>query len=130
MIHATEDEGRVIKRMVSLLPLSEERIKSSKLKGHFGNPVLLYKAKLTGAEVDKFVQALFSSLSAGDRKKLEYELPKHLDEHGALYLRISKQLLFENKIATSETDVIRIKLKLKGSFKPHEKLSYYRRLLR
>lgn len=130
MIHATEDEGRVIKRMVSLFPLSEENIKSSKLKGHFGNPVLLYKVRLTGAEADKFAQTLFSSINVGDRKKIRYELPKHLDEHGSLYVRISKQLLFENKIATSETDIIRIKLKLKGSFKPHEKLSYYRRLLK
>jgi len=131
IIHATEDEEKVMKKIVSLFPLSIERIKSSKLWGHFRNPVILYKIKLSGADADEFAHILFSSLGVTDKKKLEYDLPKYVDKDGLLYFRISKQLLFENKIAISETDVMRIKLKPKSSFRPHDDdLSFYRGLLR
>jgi len=130
IIHATEDEEKVNKRITSFFPLSERYIKSLKSRGHFGNPIILCKVKLSGSESDEFLRILFSSFKADDKKKLEYELLKHLDENGAFYIRISKQLLFENKISISETDVIRIKLKPKSSLKLNEKLSFYRRLLK
>ncbi|MCP8322357.1 MAG: hypothetical protein H3Z52_15680, partial [archaeon] len=40
MIHATEDGEKVVKKMVELLPLSDDDIKSFNLEGHFGNPIL------------------------------------------------------------------------------------------
>ncbi|MCP8315552.1 MAG: hypothetical protein H3Z51_01630 [archaeon] len=129
MTHATEDGEKVVKKMVEFFPLSYDHIKSFNLEGHFGNPILLYKARLTGAEAGKFIHTLFSSLSDIDKKILEHELSKHLDEHGAFYIRIDKQLLCEGKIGISEKDAIRIKLKPKGGLKLHEKLSYYRGLL-
>ncbi|MCP8315224.1 MAG: hypothetical protein H3Z53_12775 [archaeon] len=130
MIHATEDGEKVVKKMGEFLPLSGDDIKSFNLEGHFGNPILLYKARLTGAKANKFVDTLFSSLSDIEKKMLERELSKHLDEYGALYIRIDKQLLCEGKISLSEKDAIRIKLKPRSGLKLHEKFSYYRGLLR
>jgi len=130
MIHATEDREKVVKKMVEFFPLSYNDVKSFNLEGHFGNPILLYKARLTGDKAGKFVQALFSSLSDIDKKILERELSKYLDEHGTFYIRIDKQLLCEGKIGISEKDSMRIKLKPKSGSKLHDKLSYYRGLLR
>jgi RNA binding exosome subunit len=130
MIHATEDGEKVVKKMVELFPLSVSDIKSSNLEGHFGNPIIVYKAILTGDKVNNFVQSLFSSISDIDKKVLERELFKHLDEHGDFYIRIDKQLLCEGKIGLSEKDAIRIRLKPKSGLKFDEKLSYYRGLLK
>jgi len=129
MIHATEDGEKVVKKMLELFPLSYDNMKSFNLEGHFGNPVLLYKARLTGDKASKFVDTLFSSLRDIDKKVLESELSEHLDEHGDFYIRIDKQLLCEGKIGLSEKDAIRIKLKSKSNSKLHDKLSYYRGLL-
>jgi len=130
MIHVTEDGEKVVKKMVELLSLSDDNIKSSNLEGHFGNPILLYKARLIGPEANKFVHTLFSSLSDIEKEMLEHDLSKHLDEYGALYIRIDKQLLCEGKISLSEKGAIRIKLKPKSGLKLHEKFSYYRGLLK
>ncbi|MEM2955708.1 MAG: RNA-binding domain-containing protein [Nitrososphaerales archaeon] len=130
MIHATEEGEKVVKKIVELLHLSNYDVKSFNLEGHFGNPILLYKARLIGAEASKFVHVLFSSLSDTDKKILERELSKHLDEHGAFYIRIDKQLLCEGKIELSEKDAIKIKLKPKNGLKFDEKVSHYRGLLK
>ncbi|MEM3437727.1 MAG: RNA-binding domain-containing protein [Nitrososphaerales archaeon] len=130
MIHATEDGEKVVKKMIELFPLSIDDIESFSLEGHFGNPILIYKVRLTGDKVDEFVQSLFSSINDVDKKILERELPKYLDKHGVFYIRIDKQFLCEGKILLSEKDAIRIKLKPKNNLKFNEKLSYYRRLLR
>jgi len=130
MIHATEDGEKVVKKMVELLPLSSDDIKSSNLEGHFGNPILLYKARLTDAKASKFVNALFSSLNDTDKKVLESEISKHMDEHGIFYIRIDKQLLCKGGIGIPDKDAIRIRLKPKGGLKPHDRLSYYGGLLK
>jgi RNA binding exosome subunit len=130
MIHATEDGEKVVKKMVELLLLNNDDIKYSKLEGHFGNPILLYKVRLTGDEADKFVSTLFSSLRDIGKKVLESELSEHLDEHGDFYIRIDKQLLCEGKIGFTGKDAIRMKLKSKSDSKLHDKLSYYRGLLK
>ncbi|MEM3383605.1 MAG: RNA-binding domain-containing protein [Nitrososphaerales archaeon] len=130
MIHATEDGEKVVKKMIELFPLSIDDIKYSNLEGHFGNPLIIYKIRLTGSKVDEFVQSLFSFIKDVDKKILERELPKHLDKCGAFYIRIDKQLLCKGKIALSEKDAIRIKLKPKNNLNFNEKLLHYRRLLK
>jgi hypothetical protein len=130
LVHATENGDRIINNLVELFSLSKDRIESYDLKGHFGNPILFHRARLTGDEVDKFVYSLFSSLSDVDKKLLDLELSKHLDEYGALYIRIDKQSLCEGKVSISEVDAIRIRLKPRSGLKLHEKLEYYRVLLR
>ncbi len=130
MIHATEDGKKVVDKMLELFPLNHDEIKSLDLEGHFGNPILLYKARLIGDRAGEFVQALFSSLSDLDKVILEREVSEHLDEHGAFYIRIDKQLLCEGKIGLSEKEAIRIKLKPKIGSKLHDRLSYWRGLLK
>ncbi|MGQ9719504.1 MAG: RNA-binding domain-containing protein [Nitrososphaerales archaeon] len=130
LVHATENGDRIIKNLVELFPLSKDSIESYDLKGHFGNPILFHRARLTNDEADKFVYSLFSSLSDVDKKVLDLELSKYLDEHGALYIRINKQSLCEGKVGMSEVDAIRIRLKPRSGLKFHEKLQYYRGLLR
>ena len=130
LVHATENGDRITNNLVELFSLSKDRIESYDLEGHFGNPILFHRARLTGDEVDKFVYSLFSSLSDVDKKLLDLELSKHLDEYGALYIRIDKQSLCEGKVSISEVDAIRIRLKPRSGLKPHEKLEYYRVLLR
>lgn len=130
MIHATEDGEKVVKKIVELFPLSIDDIENFNLEGHFGNPIIIYKARLADDKVGKFIQSLFSSLGDMDKKILERDLFKHLDKHGAFYIRIDKQSLCEGKVCLSEKDAIRIKLKPKNGLKFDDKLSYYRGLLK
>lgn len=128
-IHATEDEKKVAKRIVELFSLNEGIIERSNLEGHFGNPILLCKIRLIGVEADRFAFTLFSSMSKIDRQKIIDELVKHLDEHGIFYLRIDKQNIFESRVALSESEVFRVRLKPRKSLKTTEKISLYRRFL-
>jgi RNA binding exosome subunit len=44
--HATEDEAKVKKAIMNLVPNIEIEIEESKLSGHFEDPILLFTSKI------------------------------------------------------------------------------------
>jgi len=114
--YATEDENRVIEAVRHLLPPAQvENIALSKssLRGHHGNPITLFEARIQEKEtVRTVVENLSLGLSALDKENLLREVELHV-EKGSLYLRFDKQAAFQGKFKLGVTDPIRIRLRFK-----------------
>jgi len=114
--HATEDENKVIRAVRHLLPTAQiENIifKKSSLRGHHGNPITLFEAKLKEKEtVRTVVENLSSGLSPLDKESLLREVELHV-EKGNLYLRFDKQAAFQGQFKLGVSDPIRVRLRFK-----------------
>lgn len=114
--HATEDEAKVIEAASNLLPKSNiENINfsRSKLKGHYGNPILFFVTKIIEKEIIETVINIFSSnLSALDKETLLREINLHL-EKGSLYLRFDKQAAYLKTLKLGSVDPIRVRIRFK-----------------
>jgi len=116
--HATEDENKVIEAVRHLLPTAQvENIvfKRSSLRGHHGNPITLFEAKIEEKEtVRAVVENLSSGLSPLDKESLLREVELHV-EKGNLYLRFDKQAAFQAQFKLGISDPIRVRLRFKKS---------------
>ncbi len=111
LVHATEEEERVLKTVSESLSIPREVFQSQRMTGHFGNPITLWMASVKGERASRFAEDLLARLDADGRLYLMNNLTKHVDEHGAIYLRMSKQKLFAGRIELSQLDPVRIRLK-------------------
>jgi len=116
--HATEDENKVIEAVRHLVPTAQvENIvfKKSSLRGHHGNPIMLFEAKIKEKEIVRaIVENLSSGLSLLDKETLLREVKLHV-EKGNLYLRFDKQAAFEGTFKLGISDPIRFRLHFKKS---------------
>lgn len=114
--HATEDEGKVLDAVKRLLPASHiENIvfERSRLRGHHGNPIVLFESKIKDKNIVKAVaDNLASNLSALDKEMLLNEIGLHL-EKGRLFIRLDKQAAFEGSFKLATADPIRVRFRFK-----------------
>jgi RNA binding exosome subunit len=128
IIHATEDEEKVGKKIADFFTINLTDFECNKLEGHFKNPIILCKLRLLGEDADNFVKKLFKNISHKEVDIFKKNIDQYVDEHGHLHIRINKQSFLKKEIRFSETDAMKIKIKIKG-FRLSEKISSYRRLL-
>lgn len=116
--HATEEENKVIGAVRHLLPAVQvENIvfNKSSLRGHYGNPITLYEARIKEKEIVRaVVENLSSGLSLLDKESLLREVELHV-EKGSLYLRFDKQAAFQGQFKLGVSDPIRVRLRFKKS---------------
>lgn len=105
-------------------------LKKMLVMGHHRNPILVFQARLLGEEANTFAHGVVSRLTDADKRKMVDELKRHLDEHDALYLRLSKQLLLSCQVKVSDEDPIRIRFKPKFRFDRHAVMELYAKMLR
>ena len=114
--HATEDEERLLDTVAKFFQIDKDLFKGKKLEGYFGNPIIKFDAQIKGELANKIALKIIKGLSEFDKLYLSKHIKEFVDEHGDLYLRISKQEIFEGKVKLEQSDPIRIKLKfMKGS---------------
>jgi RNA binding exosome subunit len=129
VIHATEDEKKVLQSIQDLLLVPSERFVSSPYEGHFKNRILLLKGVISSNEAGDLARRIVSLLNSSDREELSRNLHEYLDEKGNLYLRLDKQRLCQNKVSLSETDSIRIRFRPVKRYRPSGNIENYRGLL-
>ncbi len=112
--HATEDEGKVIEATRNLLPSNQVDnidFSRSSLRGHHGNPIMLFEARVKEKEtVKSVVENLASNLSSLDKETLLREISLHV-EKGSLYLRFDKQAAYLRAFRLGAADPIRVRLR-------------------
>jgi len=128
--HATEDPVRLLKTVSSILGVAEDRFESSRLEGHFGNPIVKFRARLLGDDADRFTDRLADLLDPAEKAALIRDISKHIDEHGDLYLRIDKQSLFSGRVTQSQVDALRIRFKPRFRKSTSEIVDMYFKMLR
>lgn len=112
IVHATEDEGKVIRALMNALPEAAARrlsIKRGRYSGHHGNPITFLRANLRGPHPKEALRHVLANLPDEDRKALYSGLGGYVDESGNLYIRLDKQRAYLNELRLSQADPIRLK---------------------
>jgi RNA binding exosome subunit len=119
LIHATENENKVISSIFDFIEKQRESVKveSSKTDGHWKNPILRYKL-FVNADVDAIFDKVFSNLveSYGEDDIKKY-VENNTDRKRYFYARLDKQKFCLGKIAISDKDSIRMVFKKSNRFK-------------
>ena len=116
--HATEDEKKVLEAAKLFLPTAYAQniaFDRSSVRGHHGNPIVLFESKIKEKEIVRgIVENLSSNLSALDKETLSSEINLHV-ERGNLYLRFDKQAAFQGEFKLGAADPIRFRIHFKKS---------------
>ena len=104
------------------------------LKGHFNAPIIRIISKIEGKnKVLEVLSHIANMMDKTTKEEIISKLNLIVDEHGALYLRLSKQKAFNKEFSlnTKVGDIIRIKIEIKKD-KPTTKtdvIEEYRRII-
>ena len=129
VIHATEDKKKVLSAVEAILAVKPEEFGVNGVKGHFGNEIMLLKANINGKHATEIAYKIAGMMSEVDRTYVHDNFDLFVDDKNSLYIRISKQKLFERKIVLSQTDSLKIKLKTVRRFQPEREMENYRKFL-
>jgi len=112
-VHATEDEGKMLKALRLILP-EEVEVRRAKLKGYHGNPIFTFTASIKQRRlVRELWTRMTTKLRANELDKLSRVTPERIDETCHLYLRFDKQLAYAGELALTESgDAIHVELKV------------------
>jgi RNA binding exosome subunit len=127
-IQMTEDEEKVRMAVSALLggELAEER---QEAEGHFGNAIVWVRLRLTGEEAETAVRLVISRIDHEDREAILSDLGGMLDEHGALYIRLNKQVLVMSGSAVlTSSDPVRMKVRPRSYVIKRDPQGFYSRL--
>jgi RNA binding exosome subunit len=125
VLHATEDEGKVLEAIEDVLLVTSKRFSSSPSEGHYKNKILLHKAMLSSHEAGLLAKRVISLLNSADRQHLSRLIHEYSDEKGNLYIRLDKQRMCQGMVSLSETDAIRIRFKPVKRYKPSGAIQGY-----
>ncbi len=129
VVHATEDENKILHCLFDVLSIPSEKFSYSFSEGHWGNKILVLTATIDGQVAKDLILKIISLLNSIDRYHLSNFFDKYVDEKGNLYIRLDKQRICKGRISLSERDSIRIRFRPVRRYKPSSNLQNYRVLL-
>ncbi len=109
IVHATEDSKKILKPINELFGIKEEEFIHDRLAGHFGNPILLMKAKLQKKRAEEFIKKLISKISKQQLNSFLNEIEMYF-EGSSLFLRVSKMDLINKSINLKQNDALKIRI--------------------
>ena len=118
LVHATEDEKKILNSILESFRLSADRMKIDcvKTEGHWKNPIMRLNIT-TSHDIDHLFIDLCNELKINfGSEDLDQYLKNNLDEKGSVYIRLDKQKLCARAFLLSDTDAIRMIFKKKGKF--------------
>jgi RNA binding exosome subunit len=115
-VHATEDMEKVKQAVYNLFPstrIEEIAFKKDTVKGHYGNPIVLFIMRTKNEELIKaLVKKVASGLGPYDKEKICEDCQRFPDKSN-LYLRLDKQAAFKDELRLRRDDPIHIRLHFK-----------------
>ncbi len=101
LVHATEDESKVVAALHNLFP-DEVRValkmERHTLRGHFHNPIIRLVLTLSNSDLSReTLLSLRTGLNADDRLRLRDRLEIHVNHKGELFLRFDKQEAYQGR---------------------------------
>ncbi|HUI00243.1 MAG TPA: RNA-binding domain-containing protein [Nitrososphaerales archaeon] len=128
-VQMTEDEEKLRRAVAGMLggEVPEER---EAAQGHFGNSIVMVRHHLTGDQAEAALGRLVARMAEDERRAVRSDLGSIVDEHGALYLRLSKQVLvMSGDLVLASSDPVRVKVKLRGHAVRGDPAAFYDTLL-
>ena len=95
IVHATEDPRIVTGAASQMLGIQEDAFTGTNTTGHFGNPISVYDANITGADAALSVRRFVGMLSGKDVDALAVQIQERTVD-SRLHLRIDKQVLIRS----------------------------------
>ncbi len=111
IFHATEDSRKIFEPIFDLFQIKENEFTREKILGHYGNPILLTKAKITKKRAEEFVKKLASKVSKSQLDDLIENIDMYFED-SSLFLRIGKTNLVRREINFAQNNAVRIKIKM------------------
>jgi RNA binding exosome subunit len=119
-VHATEDLEKARKAVCKLLPedrIEEIPFKTEGLKGHYGNPIVLFETRVKDEGIIRaFLEKLSQNLDEQDKHKI-LTAPDIFLEKNSLYIRLDKQAALEDEFRLRRDDPIHIRIRFKNKDK-------------
>lgn len=109
IIHATEDLEKILGAFKFMFDIDSEEFSIQNLQGHYENPISLVHCKIKKKKAARFVKTLVSNIPKDDIDGIISDLDNRCDG-SALYLRISKQGLVQEKIKLADQDPVKLKI--------------------
>lgn len=128
VIHATEDQARIMAAIAEILGVPSDRFSGVPTEGHHKNRILMLTAQLSSEEANELASRIASGLNSLDREELWQNIDLLSDEKGNLYLRLDKQRLCQGKISITSGDSLRIRFRPVKRYRPARSLEDYRGL--
>lgn len=118
LVHATEDEKKILNHILVSFGLSANRVTIDwvKTEGHWKNPIM--RLNITASyDIDRLFTDLCNELKINfGSEDLDQYLKNNLDEKGSVYIRLDKQKLCARAFLLSDADAVRMIFKKKGKF--------------
>ena len=111
IIHATEDRKKILGSIDELFEIKELEFIEEKLSGHFGNPILLLKARVNKKRAEDFIKRLISKISKLQMNEFLQEIDMHFED-SSLFLRVGKQDMIRKSVSFQQNDAIKIKISI------------------
>jgi len=110
--HATEEEDRVKRAVLNLLPEGIwAPLEDKKLSGYYGDPITMITLKIQRRKPStETFRNIFRRLSALDRRALINGAEDRVDHAGSLYIRLDKQRAYQGRAVLNEADPIKVKV--------------------
>ncbi|GGP21488.1 hypothetical protein GCM10007981_13510 [Thermocladium modestius] len=108
-VHATEDQGRVVRALMNALGPGFD-YEATSAQGHYGNPITIVRAVVDRSNgcPDRVASRLISMLGELDRQLLVLTADDRM-EGGRLYLRLNKQAAYLGSMRLDDGgDVVRL----------------------
>lgn len=118
LVHATEDEKKILNHILESFRLSANRVTIDcvKTEGHWKNPIMRLNIA-TSYDIDRLFVDLCNELKINfGSEDIDQYLKNNLDEKGSVYIRLDKQKLCAMAFLLSDTDAVRMIFKKKGKF--------------
>jgi RNA binding exosome subunit len=126
LIHATENENKVLNSLIDFIGLSREsiQIRSIRTEGHWRNPIIRLIITVNN-DVDRIFNELYARLVElyGESYTKNY-LETNTDVKEYIYIRLDKQGLFNRNIMLSDRDSVRIVFKKLSKYMPQRTTTF------
>jgi RNA binding exosome subunit len=127
-LQMTEDEEKV-RRAVAALLGGDMPAERQEAEGHHGNRIVWVRHHLTGDEAEAALRQIVSHIDPDERTAILGDLGAALDEHNALYIRLSKQVLvMKGDAVRASSDPIRVKVKPRSYLVKRDPEGFYAKL--
>jgi len=127
IIHATEDTKKIFEPVYELFEIKEWEFMQERLVGHFGNPILIMKAKLGKKRAEEFIKKMISKISKSQLNEFLRNIEMYF-EGSSLFMRISKEDLVKKSINLQQNNALKIKIST-PVYKKNELVKTYLELL-
>ncbi len=115
LIHSTEDPSKVRTALLNVVCPSDREsihISSDRMVGYYKNPIRLLKVRIRDRQILKrTIEHLSSKLQAIEKERIASRLDLMSDRSKFLYLRLDKQMAYEENLRLGRHDPIRVRIK-------------------